>query len=289
MRTVLAILLTGAFSCSPAAALDVMPLWDFKNPERSEANFRTALRTATGDDALVLQTQIARTYSLRKQFDRARELLRTIEPQIQSAGAEPRTRYWLELGRTYASHRHAESDLTAASKELARQAYLEALRCARDAKLDGLAVDAIHMFAFVDTEPAQQLARGREALALVEASDQPQAKRWEASIRSNIGEALFDLERYDEALDQFRQSLSLRKRENSPTEIRDAEWLVARVLRMKKQTDEALAIQLRILRESEAENARRPYIYEELALLYEARGDGAAASSYRARAKTLSP
>ncbi len=47
-------------------AIDLTPLWDFSQPDVSEQRFRAALRTASADDALVLQTQIARSYGLRK-------------------------------------------------------------------------------------------------------------------------------------------------------------------------------------------------------------------------------
>ena len=45
-------------------ALDLNALWDFGRPEVSEQRFRDALQSATGDQALILRTQIARTYGL---------------------------------------------------------------------------------------------------------------------------------------------------------------------------------------------------------------------------------
>jgi hypothetical protein len=84
-------------------AIDPAPLWDFSKPEVSEQRFRAALETATGDDALVLQTQIARTYGLRRDFSTAQDILRSVAKDIPTACSEVRTRYGLELGRTYAS------------------------------------------------------------------------------------------------------------------------------------------------------------------------------------------
>ena len=106
-------------------------------------------RTATGDDALVLQTQIARTYGLRKNFSKAQEILRSVAKDIPSASPEARTRYALELGRTYASATHPPELETAENKKLARSSYESALETAKSAHLDGLAIDAIHMLAFV--------------------------------------------------------------------------------------------------------------------------------------------
>ena len=92
----------------------------------------------------------------------------------------------------------------------------KALSISREAQLDGLAIDAIHMFAFVDTDPADQVKWGQQALSLVEASNQPEAKQWEASVRSNLGEALYDLGRYQEALGHFRRAVILREQGTNP-------------------------------------------------------------------------
>jgi hypothetical protein len=79
---------------------------EFQRSAGSEQRFRDALATSTGDDALILQTQIARTYGLRNDFPKAREILRGIEPELAFAGAEARARHALETGRTYASAAH---------------------------------------------------------------------------------------------------------------------------------------------------------------------------------------
>lgn len=272
---------------SAALAVDFTQLWDFSNPALSEQRFRTALHTAAGDDALILQTQIARTYVLRKDFEQARAVLRGIESVIPAASAEAQVRYWLELGRSYASHQHAAASQTPESNQKARAAFTKALAVARQARLDGLAIDAVHMFVFVDKDPADQLARGRQALALIEASGQIAAKRWQASVLNNMGEALFELKRFDEALTHFKKALSLRQNGGNPTAIRDAHWQIARVLRVLQQTDAALAIQLRLERESEAAGEPKDYIFAELKLLYLAKGYAERARHYEALAKSL--
>jgi len=78
--------------------IDVSALWDFSRPELSEERFRFALSNASADDALLLQTQIARTYGIRRDFPQAQQILSNIEPQIQNASVETRARYYLELG-----------------------------------------------------------------------------------------------------------------------------------------------------------------------------------------------
>ncbi len=271
----------------PAIAIDLAPLWDFKDPAASEQRFRAALASATGDDALVLRTQIARTHGLRKDFDGARRVLAEVAPHLASAGAEVKVRYWLELGRTYASATHAPAQLDERARGRAREAYQAALDAARAAQLDALAVDAIHMFAFLDTAPADQLKWGQAALAVVEASRQPDARRWEASVRNNIGYALHQLGRFDEALAQFQAALAIRERGTNDSATRVARWMVAWTLRSLNRQDEAFAIQLRLAQENDAAGQPDAYVFEELETLYRAQGDGARAAHYAARKQAL--
>ena len=277
-------LATNAFS---AMAIDLNPLWDFDDPGRSEQRFRAALATSTGDDAIILQTQIARSYGLRGDFAKARDILNSLDSHLPDAGAEARTRHALELGRTYASAAHPQQSLTSEAKERARAAYRQAYEIARRGELDGLAVDALHMLAFVDTEPADQLKWGQEALAIAQASPQPAAKKWEPSLRNNIGYALYQLGRYDEALDQFEQAAVLREKGDDAQAKRIAHWMVAWTLRAMNRTDEALEIQLRLERERAAAGVPSAYVFEELELLYRAKGDRERADHYGELKKSL--
>lgn len=275
------IIVTLLTTASAVMAIDLAPLWEFDKPDLSEQRLRAALESATGDDALVLQTQIARTYGLRKDFSKARDILKSIAKDVQTAGSEARIRHALELGRTYASATHPAELQTVESKKLARASYESALAMAKAAHLDGLAIDTIHMLAFVDTAPTDQLKWGQEALAVAEASSQPEAKKWEASIRNNIGYAFHQLGQFDEALVQFKQALVLLDRGTNAESIRVANWMVAWTLRALGRMDEALEIQLRLERECDAAKKPDRYVYEELEILYRARGDEVKAKHYR--------
>jgi len=264
-------------------AIDLAPMWDFSNPDVSEQRFKQALEQATGDDALILQTQIARTYGLRKEFETARRMLRQVEPSIASAGAEAQVRFQLELGRSYASATHTAEQLTPEDKARARQAFDTALSTARATKLDALSVDAIHMFAFLDTSPADQLKWGQAALEVVQASSQPSAKRWEAAVRNNVGYALHQLGRYDEALAEFGQALVLRELGTDAEAKRVAHWMVAWTLRSLNRLDEALAIQLRLEKESDEAGKPDPYVLEELEALYRGKANTERAAYYAKR------
>jgi len=273
---------------APARAIDLAPLWNFGDPAGSEQRFRDALATSTGDDALILQTQIARTYGLRNDFPKAREILRGIEPELAFAGAEARARHALETGRTYASAAHPAASLDDDAKARARAAFLAAHDLAMTGHLDGLAIDALHMMAFVDTAPDRQLRWGQRALEIAVESTQPAAKRWEPSLRNNIGYALHQLGRYDEALAEFRQARLLREKAGDAGALRDARWMEAWTLRALKRIDEAIAIQTRLETEYAAAGAPNHDVFEELELLYRAKGDTPQATRY-AELKATAP
>jgi tetratricopeptide (TPR) repeat protein len=160
-------------------------------------------------------------------------------------------------------------------------------RPAKAGQLDGLAIDALHMLAFVDTEPADQLKWGQEALTVSQASSQPAAKAWEASLRNNVGYALHQLGRYEEALAQFQQAVVLRERGTDQQATRIAHWMVGWTLRAMNRTDEALEIQLRLARESEVAGMPSPYVFGELELLYRAKGDEARANHFAALKRAI--
>lgn len=283
LRTLaVAMLVTPGF----AAAVDIAPLWKFDDPAGSEQRFQASLAQATGDDALILKTQIARTYGLRRQFARAQSILRAVERQLPKAGPEARTRYWLELGRTYSSATHPAESQTSDTRKHARAAYLRAYEYAKFDRLDALAVDALHMLAFVDTAPVDQLRWGELALDAALSSPQPAARAWEASLRNNVGYALLELDRNDEALEQFQRALILREKAGDAESTWVARWMVARTLRAQGRVEEALEIQHRIERERDEAHAPDPEVFEELALLYREKGDVAHADAYASRARS---
>ncbi|MEZ0307731.1 MAG: tetratricopeptide repeat protein [Ramlibacter sp.] len=263
--------------------IDLGALWDYSKPEVSEQRFRAAAASATSDEVLVLQTQIARTYGLRKDFTRAREILAGIEPQLPRASAEVQVRYHLELGRTYASPVHPPESQTAEARERARVANMRAFEMAQAARLDALAIDALHMMVMVDSAPADQLAWNMKALAYMEKSDQAAAKGWEGSLRNNVGYALHQAGRYPEALEQFEKALALRLRGTNVRATRIAYWMIAWTYRAMGRLPEALEIQLRLEREWDAAGEPDPYVFEELAHLYRALKDESKAAFYEER------
>ncbi|WP_145979307.1 tetratricopeptide repeat protein [Ramlibacter tataouinensis] len=266
-------------------AIDLEPLWDFGKPEQSEQRFLAAMQGASADDRLILQTQVARTHGLRRDFARAREILAPIEAKQAAASPEVQVRYFLELGRTYASAAHSPELLTPQARATAGAHFLRAYEVAERARLDRLAIDALHMMPFVETEPDRQLAWNRKALALVERTDQPDAKAWEGPLRNNLGYALHQQGEYEAALGQFRLSRAAYERAGRARDVRIADWMIAWTLRVQKKYPEAIALQLELERAWDAAGEPDPYVFEELEQLYRAVGDEARAQYYGARLK----
>ncbi len=259
--------------------MDVSPLWNFADPAASEAAFRQALTTAPGsDDELTLETQIARTYSLRSRFDEAHAVLDRIEPRLTHAGAEPRVRYLLERGRTFRS---------AKAPARAEPLFSEAAARAHEAGLDALEVDALHMIALVETAPDGQLRWNRKALALAAASSDPVARNWDASLASNIGMSLHDQGHLEASLASFQSSLLARERIGDATRIREARWMVAWALRALHRHEEALLILARLENEYAAAGTPDGYVFEEIGENLLAQGLGDAARAPFAKAFAL--
>lgn len=281
----LAIFVLLSTSTSAVMSLNINALWDYSKPELSEQRFIAALDGASEDEKLILQTQIARTHGIRRDFVKAREVLAAVEPKLQRASAEVQVRYFLELGRTYMSTTHPEGARTPENLETARTNFMHAHELAARAQLDFLAIDALHMMPCVDFEPGLQLEWNEKAVAYMERSDQADAKGWEASLRNNIGYARHLKGEYETALTQFRLSRAAHERAGRVRNVRIADWMIAWTYRAQKEYAQALAIQLELERAWEADGEPDPYVFEELEHLYRALGNQERAEHYGSKFK----
>lgn len=256
-----------------AAMINVDELWDYQDPEASEGRFRDALENASTTDRLILNTQIARTFSLRSEFGKAESLLREIEKSVKSAdSAEVFCRFHLESGRTLVSGTRPASADEQDRTDRARSHYARAFEIAESNELDALAIDAVHMMAFVDSTPDAQLSWARQGLAIALQSTQPSAQNWEASLRNNIGYAHHQLGNYEDALVEFELAVTLREQLGSEWQIHVAHWMVAWTLRHLDRIDEATDIQHQLEAKRQAIGKPDAYVFEELAALYKVKG-----------------
>jgi tetratricopeptide (TPR) repeat protein len=259
-------------------AVDVDALWNYADPAASEARFRATLVSVRDDDALILRTQIARTYSLRRRFADAHAELDAIEPALAAAGLEPRVRAWLERGRTLRSSGQPD-----AGKPLFQRAFVSA-----DAgQLEALAADALHMLALAAKDLDERIDWNRRTIDYAKKAKDARAQRWQAIALNNLGSDLREARRYEESLAAFRDAQAAYERGPRPENVRIARWQVANTLRLMGRADEALALQLALERDNAAAGAPDPYVYDELALLHAARGDTGKADQARQRAQAL--
>jgi tetratricopeptide (TPR) repeat protein len=221
--------------------IDIDSLWVYGDPASSERRFRDALRIASGDDALELLTQVARTYSLRGRFEDAHLLLDELEPAQAEASSRARVRYLLERGRTFNSD---------SQPEVARQRFLQAWELAKEDELDGLAVDAAHMVAITYSGTTDGVQWNRRGLAVAEASSDAKAHSMVAPILNNLAWDLYDLGNAAEAVEMFQAALEAWSKRGKPEQIRIARESLADCLRALGRDAEALRL------ESEAAGAR---------------------------------
>jgi tetratricopeptide (TPR) repeat protein len=245
------------------SSIDIDTLWDFSKPAESEARFREALAHANADEALELETQIARTHGLRRDSQKALSILDGVRQKVTAKTSEVvRVREALERGRTLR---------TPKDFEVARPYFQEAFDRAMSANLTILAIDAAHMFGFSpDLDEAQRW--NQRALDLANASELPAAIRWRSTLTHNMGVSERARKNYSRALSLFQATEKAEESLNRPARMRVVRWQIANTLRLQGRIDEALAIQLRI--EKDADDAKSPdvYIYTELAELYAAPG-----------------
>ncbi len=261
-------------------AADIDALWDYNQPAISETRFRDALKTESGDDALELETQIARTFSLRREFTQAHATLDAVQRRMsEKTRPAVRVRYLLERGRTFRSANESVK---------ARPLFLEAWQIGDKEKLTLLAIDAAHMMGIV--EGGEEAQRWNErAMTLAMSSNVPRALRWRGSLANNMGHTERERGNLDGAMKHFQTSLTAFQLTRSGSQIRTAQWQIANVMRLQKRYDEALALQLSI--EKVAAEASEPdgYVFEEIAEIYLIKREPEKAKTYFAKAmETLS-
>lgn len=248
--------------------LDVREYWDFGNLVLSRQRFRQL----TEDDSLdppakfEVECQIARTYSLEREFTEAHRLLDMLERRLDEMLAWARSCYHLERGRTY----NSAGDRKSAEHEFHKATQTTA---------DDCRVDAYHMLAICATSSESAEFWNDQALALCRTSSDLRAKRWQGSLLNNLGWTYHDSGRYEDALRLFKEAEALRQSEGNEGLLRIARWCVARCLRSLGRFDEALIIQTELSRGNED-----GFVSEELGELYLVLGEPSRASKSFAHA-----
>jgi tetratricopeptide (TPR) repeat protein len=268
-------------------------LWDYSQPAESEQRFVAALQNIPPDMPaealrelqLILQTQLARTHSLRRQFEQAHALLDAIAPQVAQASTLAKMHHAIERGRTFNS-----SGKKPQAQALFEQAWSMGKPAAPGAAVpfgqEELAIDALHMIAIAQ-RGEQALKTNQEALGYVRAAREDRSKRWEGPLLNNMGNELKTLGRLDEALRAFQDAVAPYERRGNPAQTRVVHWHIAHIHRLQGRTDAALAIQQRLAKEAAADGKPDEYVHEELMLLHELRGEPTLAQTHAVQARQL--
>lgn len=246
---------------------DLSALWDFDDPVASEQRLRAAAevarRAARELDRLVALTQVARALGLQTRFADAHAVLDLVladlsrqDPTDHEARAVS-ARVELERGRL----------LRSAGEQGAAECFADAAGLAGQVGDVPLEVDALHMLALADPDPESAVRLNRVALRLARASADPAARRWEASLLNNLGCALVDAGRPDQALAVFQEAVERRGQRGERREAQVGRWMVAWTLRLLGRSDEALAMQRALKAELLADGVEDPYVDEEIELL----------------------
>ncbi|MFM1681458.1 tetratricopeptide repeat protein [Aeromonas salmonicida] len=238
---------------------DFMAQWNYQDPAASALRFHALLpeaRTAANLQLeLELLTQIARTYSLQRQFAEAHQLLDEIEPRLTDATPRARLRALLERGRTFNS---------AGDKATARTLFEQAWQLGLKSKELYLAIDAAHMIAIA--APLEEQSRWHQlAMELAERSQDEKVRGWLASLYNNQGWTLFELGRFDEARVFQQKCLAWHEQHNNTAKAFIARWSLARLTRAQGQHEQALAELKQLQVEmAEADEPEDGYLFEEL-------------------------
>jgi tetratricopeptide (TPR) repeat protein len=241
-------------------------LWNYDDPVGSEQRLRDAADRAAGAERMLILAQVARALGLQERYAEAhRELDRVEAARRRLPGIGRLTalalqaHVALERGRLHRS---------SGDPERAGEHLEDAATLAREAGEAAVAVDAAHMLALVEPRGPFAVRLHRQALKLARASEDPAVRRWEAPVLNNLGCALVDIGRTQEALSVFEEALALRRAaEPAGEETRIARYMVARTLRLLGRTEEALQIQRELKAQLIAEGREDPHVDEELSLL----------------------
>jgi tetratricopeptide (TPR) repeat protein len=212
---------------------DFDKLWDYAHPDETERKFRAILPQAreANDPSYLAQllTQIARTQGLQQRFYDAHRTLDEVEAMLTDDLKLARVRYWLEQGRVFNS---------SGDRVRAMARFAQACLLAQNENFSRYAIDAMHMLAIAESDPAKQVELNLHGIAMVEKD--PSQRGWLWSLYNNIAESYATLKDYQSALDYTRKLIEFQKERGEPDiyTLKDE----ARFLRHMGHPDQSLAI-----------------------------------------------
>ncbi len=229
-------------------------------------------------------SQIALAQAVQRKFKEAHATLDIAEAQLTPTYDLARVRILLERGRVF-----QQADNITEARNYFEQSYA----LSEKNKFDFHTLNAAHMIAIVAEKAAEKIAWNQCAITMAATTSDERARLWLGSLYHNLGQNYVEAEQFEKALSAFQKALKYREKEGYVPNIRVATWAVARALRSLDRLDEAVAMQLALLKEYdvitmsgtfdmpvEMFTLTRGLVYEELAELYHAQQCSAEAEVY---------
>ena len=142
----------------------------------------------------------------------------------------------------------------------------------------------MHMYAFVDRTPENEIKWVDRALAVVQASTQPTPSSGKRRCATTAVMRCTSSAATKRRLLNSSVCAGSARTPGQVCGIRIAHWMIAMTLRHMGRLYAALEIQRRLEREWDADGEPDPYVFEELEKIYRARGDTARADPTTLRA-----
>jgi len=247
----------------------IRDVWNFQDPAASEVAFRdlAAEAEAAGNDAYAAEamTQVARTFSLRGEFDQANAILDVVDEGPQGSVPVVRVRSLLERGRTLNS---------GGQPDVALPLFEEAYEIAAANGEDFLAGDALHMAGIAADIEGERHWVGVLGQFVDGRPDSP-ANYWFGAMHNNLGWSYMSAERFEEALTEFQASRdAYAAMEGKRYETLIADYSVGQAMRRLDRCEAALPLQEQTFEAIRTEfDQEDEYVAEEIALCRAALGD----------------
>jgi tetratricopeptide (TPR) repeat protein len=192
------LLISEAVMSQHAALPDFIKMWNFNDPAATEQQFKSVLPVAerSGNSSYLaeLLSQIARTHSLRGNFNKAHEILDRVEKLLTPEMVKPRMRYLLERGRSFNS---------SGSPEKAMPLFVQAYELGKGTAELSLTIDAVHMVAIAESDKQKRIEWNLKGVAMAEADSSGRGWLW--ALLNNLGECYLDVADYPKAVETFER------------------------------------------------------------------------------------
>lgn len=229
---------------------------------------------------LQILSQIALAQALQQKFTQAHKILDEAESELTSEYELARVRILLERGRVF--HQSGNND---AALPLFKKSY----ELSKKNKFDFHTINAAHMVPIVEKNVDEKIKWNKRAIELSQKTQDSRASTWTAALYENLAENYLETKAYNDALLAFTQAKKYAEERGYANILRGAVWGIGRSLRGLGNLDEALDIQVKLLKEYEdllkkgeiPSVGSRGKVYEELAEIYLAKVKKFSALAYQ--------